>query len=184
MPILEQIPTTIRAGDSCQWYHADPDYSPDDEYVLTYSLLFPSGKISIVANDNGDGQWLVTLTAAANVLPANETISWAAVVTKDDERVTVNSGRLTSLPDLATMASHDGRTHIQKVLTALEARLEARASEEQLELTIGDKQVKLMTLGELIAAKKKYSAMLKQENYEQDLDQGLDTGGTIRVRLS
>ena len=182
--IHEQIPTTFRKGDTVSWYHEDADFSPDDGWALSYSLLYAGGKVTVTGSDNGDGRWLCTLAAASNTIDAGAVV-WVAHVSKDDDRYTVKDGRLTVTPDLADSGTteYDGRTHIQIVLAALEAALESRATSDQLEMSIGDKSIKLMTLDQLIQAKLKYEELRAAEIRTENAKQGNVTGTKARVRF-
>lgn len=60
----------------------------------------------------------------------------------------------------------DNRTHEEKVLDAINAVLESRATKEHLSYSIGGRSLALMTFDELIKAKSYYEALVKMQRGE------------------
>lgn len=105
-------------------------------------------------------------------------------VEKSGERHTVFSGKIEILPDLeAQGSSYDGRSHVKKVLDAIEAVLENRATKEIEESTIEGVQIKRIPHEQLIAMRSKYFAWHQQELAADRLARGMGTGRKILTRF-
>ncbi len=185
MPVLDSFPTEIRSGDTVKWLHSSQDYSPDDGWLLTYYLLTAAAKITVTGVDQGDGTWLCTLAMGSNTLAAGQA-SWEAKVrdaTTPTEQYTDATGVFKVLPNLATALSLDSRSHVRKVLDAVEAALEGAASNDQLEMTIGDKVVKYLSPLELEKLRSKYQAKWELELDRENVRRGGSSNNTVRVRF-
>lgn len=71
-------------------------------------------------------------------------------------------------------------SHAEKVLSAIEATLESRATKEQSELTIAGRQVKYISLTELLKIRQEYKQIVAQEKIANGLYQ--KTGTKIITR--
>lgn len=176
-------PTQLRAGDTWSWSRSFSDY-PAGTWTLAYSLLNSSGKISITAAADGT-DYLVTVAASSTANYTAGTYSGVARVTSGAESYTVWQGSIEVLPNLAAAPSFDDRTHARKMLEAIEAALESRASSSQVDLiqsAIGDRQV--MRKPELlIKLRDTYKLEVASEEAAARLAQGFGGRGRVMVRL-
>ena len=164
------IPTTeplaLRAGDSATWRISLCDYPAGAGWVLSYALLSASApKITFAAAADGDDH-LVTLTAATTATWAAARYSMMATVSDGTDRATVRLADIVVLPDLTAAANYDGRSHARKMLEAIEAALESRATAEQLdliELSIYNRTSK-RGQGVLLEYRSKYRAEVARED--------------------
>lgn len=164
------IPTTeplaLRAGDSATWRISLGDYPAGAGWVLSYALLSASApKITFAAAADGDDH-LVTLAAATTATWAAARYSMMATVSDGTDRTTVRLADIVVLPDLTAAANYDGRSHARKMLEAIEAALESRATAEQLdliELSIYNRTSK-RGQGVLLEYRSKYRAEVARED--------------------
>lgn len=90
--------------------------------------------------------------------------NWSLQVSKDDYRQTLDQGQLTIRPDPATLtAGSDTRGHLEKVIAAIEAMIENRASRTEQEYTIADRAIKHIPIPELLVWRDRYKFQLAQE---------------------
>ena len=76
----------------------------------------------------------------------------------------LESGSTRVLQDVALLAAgHDARSHAEKVLEALEAVLEGRASKDQMSYSIKGRSLALTPLADLLAMRKAYRAELASQ---------------------
>jgi enamine deaminase RidA (YjgF/YER057c/UK114 family) len=122
------------------------------------------------------GPQSIDLEAAAEgyghrfLAPATDTAGWAAGeywyslrATNGVDVVEVESGQITIKPDLAALeAGHDGRAHVQKVLDAIEAVLEKRATLDQQRYTINNRELWRTPIPELLVLRDRYRAELRR----------------------
>ena len=152
---LYKIPKIITVGTSVSWGFFLTDF-PASSWDLTYSLTMPGRSISISAVADGDN-FLIELPYADTALYKAGVYDYQAHVDNGEERYLVDSGTVTITDDLSTKTcGNDGRTHTKRVLDAIEAVIENRASKTQLTQSAAGVEVQHMTMEQLISARDKY----------------------------
>lgn len=117
---------------------------------------------SIAASDGSD-QWSLIVPAATSDGWVPGLYRWAVRVTNGGEKVTANSGTIYVDPDPAD-TSVDARSHARKVLDALDATIEGRASQTDLETTFDDgRAIKRLSHKELVDMRKIYAGKVSAE---------------------
>ncbi len=77
--------------------------------------------------------------------------------------VEIEAGQITIKPDLASIsATHDGRNHVQRVLDAIEAVLERRATQDQEKYKINNRELWRTPLSELLVLRDRYRSELRR----------------------
>jgi len=74
-------------------------------------------------------------------------------------------------------------THARRVLTAIEAVIEGRASKDQEEYTIGTRSLKRTPIKDLLVLRDAYKAEVAHEDAQYRLAQGLPNPRKVRVRF-
>jgi hypothetical protein len=176
------------AGDTLDFVDTVAAYPASDLWTLKYRLVpqFTSpaqSPITLTASAEGD-DYRVQAMAATTALWAAGFYSWARWVEKGAMRIGLGSGRLQVNADPATaVAGLDTRTHARKVLDAIEAVLENRATKDQEEYSIEGRSLKRTPLADLIALRSQYSIEVQREERAARAAAGLGTGRTIGVRF-
>lgn len=164
-------PLVVRAGESWAWARTDlAEHYPASDWSLIYALRNADHHIDLTADAESDDTFSIDLGPAvtADYPPGDYLwLAWAQrfeietttetdpetgeeieVETETDTlaaRHQVGTGTLRILPDLSLAAAYDPRTWAKRMLDAVEAVLEARASTDQLDLvdtTLGDRGMK------------------------------------------
>ena len=174
-------PTTLRAGDTWQWRREDlaSDF-PATTWTLTYYFRNATGKFDVSASADGSSFAVSVAKATTAALPPGDW-DWLAVVESASERFEADAGRLTIQPNLATSAPYDGRSFARRMLEAIEAALESRATTDQLDLldsAMGDRSLS-RDKGALIALRTQFRAEVQAE----DNKARIKAGGAPRNRL-
>lgn len=184
-------PTNIVAGDTYTWQVSCPDYPASDGWALKVTITNVTIRKQIDAATASDGKSFdVTLPSATSddltvVGPYTITeVVWRGTGASL-ERHTVYTGTVNVTADMTTSGTAaDLRTHARKVLEAIEAAIEGRATRGQLDTTvIGDRQVKYLAPGELLKWRSFYSNEVKREEAAARIAQGLDGGNRMVVRF-
>ena len=143
MPTPTNEPLELRAGTTWAWRREDlADYPATDGWTLKYWFKKSGavlGNFSIDASASG-AAFAVSVAATTTKDYAAGAWTWVAQVTKGAEIYDVDSGKLTILPRYDQAADLDDRTHARRMLDAIEAALEGKATSSQLDLisyTIG-----------------------------------------------
>lgn len=187
IPVRE--PSDIVAGDTIKWYRLDltGDFPATDGWSLAYTLRLRSGtgnKIAIAAAASGDGFLIAVAAATSAAYPAGE-YELEGYVTKSTERYRVYLGTCLVRPNLAGEAdgAHDSRSHAERVLDAIEATIEGRASNDQLEYTVAGRSLRRMAFAELHAFRSLYRAEVAREKEAERIRRGLGSRRNIYVRM-
>ena len=136
---MSNEPGQIVAGDSVDWTENLNDY-PAPDWVLHYALFNKDGNYSFDAGADGTGHkaaLTAATTAATTAAWAAGRYDWASYVTKGAERESVATGAIIIKAHPAAGVPLDGRTHARKMLDALEATLEGKATTQDLDLVKG-----------------------------------------------
>lgn len=182
MTVPTTEPTAITAGDTIAWTRSLADYPASSGWTLSYALRSATGMIDITASASG-ADHAVSVAASVSKTWTPGTYAWAAFVTKAAERYEVARGEILVRPNLAQAAPLDDRTHARKVLDAIEAVIEGRASKDQEEYTIGDRSLKRTPIVELIRLRGVYRGEVRREQQAQAIAKGLSSGANIFVRF-
>lgn len=179
VPTVE--PTQVRAGDTWTWSRSLSDY-PAPTWTLAYSLLNATSKISITASASG-ADHLVSVAAATTAGYTAGTYSASARVTSGAEAYTVWTGVIEVSPNLAAKTSYDDRSHARKVLEAIEAVLEGRATTDQQSVTIGDRSIEKMPIADLLKLRDSYKLEVASEEAAARLSSNIGGRGRVMTRL-
>jgi len=156
-------PTEITAGDTWTWSRSLSDYLASDSWTLSYALVNVDNLITITATADGDDH-LVEVAAATTAGYAPGSYNWQAYVIKSGERYQVDSGVLEVKPNFAEQtAGYDGRSHVKKVLDALDALIEGKATSDQLAYSIAGRSISKMSPEELIKWRDLYAGRYQRE---------------------
>lgn len=177
------MPSSFRAGDSVSWSVSHPEYLPSAGWSLAYTLTHPTlSKISISASGSGD-VFGVSLAVATTANYAAGDYYYVASMTNGSTALTFDAGAITIEPNLAAATNYDGRTFARRMLDAIEAALEGRASSLDLELEIQGRRIRHYTPAELITWHSHFKAAVAREQRADRLRRGLGSNAKVLVRL-
>lgn len=181
-------PSVILAGYTLQWEKTLSDY-PASEYTLKYSIRGPQA-IDITAAADGDDH-LVDINAADTEVWQEGDYWWHSYVEKGTgatfERYQIAEGRLTIKADPEALeADYDGRSHAKTMLDAIEATLQGKATDSQLDIlvkSLGDKNIQ-RNPELLIKWRDIYKREYQSELAAEMLKKGLGTPRRVGVRFT
>ena len=179
------IPGLIFAGDVVTW--PDGGLATDQQgnplpaavsgaWALSYRIAGPAAPVTLTSTSAGTG-WTTTLPmAASNKLLAGR-YAWQAFATDGaGNRATVGVGQLVVETDLARAGTgFDGRSRAQRIVDAIEAELEARATGGGLvvEYTIGGRNLKKETAANLMTLRGQWLVVIARERRAESMRQGM-----------
>lgn len=178
---MATLQNLITAGDTLDFTTSVPEYLASDGWTLKYRLAPRAAGTAIDITATPDGaDYDVQVAAATTIGWATGWYTWTAFVEKAAERYTVDRGQLEIRAASTTLAAGvDNRTHARKVLDAIEAVLESRATVDQQEYAIAGRSLKRMAIDELMRFRRIYQSEVKAE----ELAAGIGTVKTLQVRL-
>lgn len=160
------LPNPLTAGDTLALTASVSDYPASAGYTLKYRLAPRAAgtAIDITATAAGD-DYAVAVAASTTLTWATGFYTCTKFVEKAGERYTVDRGQLEIRAASTTLAAAtDGRTHARIVLDAINAVIEARATKDQEEYTIGSRSLKRIPIAELIKFREYYQAKVNAED--------------------
>jgi len=179
---MMNIAKEITAGDSIKWIETLSGCPASDGWTLKFVLVNGSAKIELSASADGDDH--------AVVAPSVTTSSWSpgryryqAYAEKAGERHTVGTGMVDILPNFATAETLDSRTHAEKVLHAIEAVIEKRATKDQESYTIKGRSLSRTPLPDLLVLRDRYRSELRAAKRAEKVRAGQRPGTKIHVRF-
>ncbi len=171
-PILDNEPSSLRAGDTAVWNKdLSSDFPATGGWALTYTLTLQSDlskRLQVAAAANG-AAFLMTLTAAQTAPLTVGTYNLFGHVSKAAERYQIFAGPLEVKPDLAVLATGDSRSTVKKTLDAIEAVVLGRAAVDQMSMEIQGRRLDKTPIPDLIALRDKYKALYAQELQAESL---------------
>lgn len=175
----------IVVGDTLDFSTEVPQYTPADGWTLKYRLIpRVTGTAITLTSAPSDGVHRVQVGPSTTANWTAGHYSWVSWVEKTGARYTVGEGQVTLKPDPAAVNSPlDNRSHARKVLEAINAVIEKRATIDQQEFTIGDKSLKRMTVTELIKFRQVYANEVAAEDAADRLQAGRPPKNRILTRF-
>lgn len=176
------MPSRFAAGDTLKFKRSLSDY-PATAWTLTYELRNASATVTLTGTADG-ADHLVEVAAATTAAWTAGRYAWRAYVTAGAERYEVERGTVEIDPDFAAIAATDTRSHAEKVLAAIEAVIEGRASKDQESYTIEGRSLQRTALEDLLRFRSRYQAEVERERRAERLRRGLGGGQRVQVRLA
>ena len=182
---------TIVAGDTLDFTVSVADYPASAGWTLKYRLTprFATpvqAPVTLSATTNANGaDYNVQAAPATTAAWAAGIYAWARWVEKTGARQTLDeSGLLIVKADpSATAQGFDARGHARKVLDAIEAVIEGRATKDQEEYTIGNRRLIRTPLPELIKLRQLYRGEVASEEAAGNLIAGTALAAKLQVRF-
>lgn len=119
----------------------------------------------------GAGAFKIELSAAETALYVAGEYVYSIVLFSDDDRFTLETGRVHVLSDSDSAAS-DYRTQNEKTLANLEAAINGIATSGQLETSINGRSIKRMGAEELIKLHSYFTRKVKEEQNQAKFGKG------------
>ena len=182
-----QVPSELQLGDFWAWKREDlvNDY-PTSLYSLSYEFHEDSGgggshKFTATATETSSA-YIVEIASATTANYSAGDYKYYAFITRtsDSERITVDEGLTTVTLNFGT-TNADVRTHAKKVLDAIEAVIENRASMDQQSMSIAGRSLSRMSIDDLMTFRDRYKAEYLKEVKIARIKNGLGSGNTIKV---
>tara|TARA_R100000479_G_scaffold164263_1_gene103063 strand:+ start:343 stop:933 length:591 start_codon:yes stop_codon:yes gene_type:complete len=185
----KQEPDLLVVGDRWTWRRPDlvTDY-PTADYALTYEFHEDSGgggshKFTITATETTT-DYIVEIASATTASYTAGEYNWYAFITRssDSQRIAIDEGH-TKLELNFANTNADNRSHAKKVLDAIQAVLENRASQDQMSYSIAGRSLSRMTIDDLMRFRDRYRAEYNREIKLKRIKNKQDTGNTIKARF-
>lgn len=182
-------PLAVTAGDTVTWTRTLADYPASAGWVISYTLINASAKITITGSASGDDH-LISASAATTTAWAAGNYDWQAAVSKAAERYTVGSGRISIKPSFAAVATLDQRSNMRKALEQLEAcyvdyisNQQGHVAEYEISTGSGSRRMKFRNAAEIWQQIEKLRREVAQEDQAARLAAGISPRRRVLVRF-
>lgn len=173
------LPGSISAGLTFKKTVNLPAYPADKGWVLHVYLRGKSA-IDLMSTASGS-QHIIEASAATTEAWAAGNYGYSVRASNSGEVFEVENGTINILPDMGTVTEGDFRSHAQKVLDAVEAVIEGRASLDQERYRINNRELYRTPLADLLRLRATYRNEVNQEKAKACGKSPF--GQTIRVQL-
>lgn len=137
--------------------------NPAPDWSLEILLRGPQAIDLVGAAD--DTQHRFTVAASVTATWAAGDYWFSVRASQGTEVQLIDEGQITIRPDLAQIAgAYDGRSHVEKVLTAIEAVIEGRATIDQQSYQINNRSLARTPIADLLLLRTKYRDELRRAN--------------------
>jgi hypothetical protein len=162
-------PLEITIGETLEFEKDFADF-PADEWTVIYYLRGAGTGIDIAGTPDGTTHCFTAPTTDTDNLTAG-LYYYQAIATKDGEKHKVDEGTTTAIASLAalnTSNTYDGRSNAKKIVDAIDAMMDEKATADQKRYKIGaagsERELERLTMSELLEARKFYAKIVNAEN--------------------
>lgn len=167
---LSAMPSRLVAGDSLALalVQAAQDYPAADGWSAKLTLVPIAGGTPLeISGSGGLDSWDFSVTSAQTAPLVAGIFRWSTSAVNTGERTTLDSGQIQVLAD-PSATNVDARSHARKVLDALNATIEGRATTTQLEVEFEDgRRIKHMENSEILKLRREYVRKVAAEEYRR-----------------
>jgi hypothetical protein len=179
-------PNELQLGDFWSWKRTDlsTDY-PTASYSLSYEFNLVEGStaanFTLTATESND-EYIIETSNTTSYTAGQ--YNWVSYITRssDSARIKLSEGFTEIQENYATTTS-SVRSHAKKVLDAIEAVIENRATMDQSSMSIAGRSLSRLTIDELLQFRDRYKADYLKEVKKPRIKNKKDSGNTIKVRF-
>ena len=180
---LTNIPTSFRAGDTVAWTESLSDYTTTDGWTLKFRFSGPQ-QIDVDSTADGAAHAITIDAATSGGYIAGVYQFQRYVENTDGRRITLQTGSVEILENLtARTGVYEGRSFARRMLDAIEAVMEGRATQRQKSMSIKDRAIELLSPAELVVERYRWQRIVAQEEQDARIAQGQPAGNRIVTRF-
>ena len=170
--------TKFRIGFKYEWNETIDNY-PSSSYTAKITFTNATATATITATANNDGSY--KFTVAGNTFTTAGDYRAALYIVDGSENILIKETDVVVLPSVSSAT--DLRSHNKKVLDAIKAVLENRATTDQQSISIAGVSLSRMSIDQLLQLKNYYEQLYKQEQREEAMERGEKLYNSIQVKL-
>lgn len=175
-------PDTIIAGDTIKWKKSFSDYKVSEGWELSYKIGGVADKTLDFGTEitaSGD-DFLISIPESTSTSWGNGEYWYRGQVSKGGEKFTVSDGtfKVTNVSKF-----YEAIAHTKKVLDAIDAVIEDRATKDQESYTIKGRSLSRTPLADLLTLKSTYTTKYNQLKKAEKLNKGQKGSRIIQTRF-
>ena len=170
--------TKFRIGFKYSWDEVIENY-PSSSYTAKITFTNATATATITATANDDGSY--KFTVAGNTFTTAGDYRATLYIIDGGDNILIEEIDITVLPSVSSAV--DARSHSKKVLDAIKAVLENRATVDQQSISIAGVSLSRMSIDQLLQLKNYYEQLYKQEQREEAMERGEKSPNSVQVKL-
>lgn len=182
---LTSEPEELVIGDRWTWKRPDLaiDY-PSSDYTVSYTADKQGAGTTTFSITATGTEHTVEVASATTAGYTPGTYAWQLYVTRtsDSQRKSIASGTWSVIANLSASTA-DPRSHVKKVLDAIEATIEGRASIDQMSYSIQGRTLSRTPLADLLKLRDDYKSEYAAELNNERRKHGKPARNRLLVRL-
>lgn len=179
-----QVPEELQIGDYWAWKITNlaSDY-PLADYSLSYEFNLIDGStasnFTLTATESGT-DYIIEVSDSTSYTKGS--YNWISYITRtsDSARLKLDEGYIEIQENYSTTTS-SVRSHVKKVLDAIEAVIENRASMDQSSMSIAGRSLSRLTIDELLTFRDRYKAEYMKEVKKARVKNNRGSGNKVGV---
>lgn len=180
MSIATYEPDRLTIGDLWTWKKSFSGYPASEGWALTYYFSNAATAFNFDAIASND-DYLVSVTSPEGVAAGKFT--WRAFVSLDGDRIQVGQGTAEIFTNPIDATSGDFRSHAAKVVEAIEAVIENRATKDQENYSIEGRSLSRTPVADLLVLRDRYRLELQQEKMRENFAKGRPGRRTVKINF-
>jgi len=179
-------PNELQLGDFWAWKKTDlSDDYPTASYSLSYEFNLVDGStaanFTLTATESND-EYIIETSSTTSYTAGQ--YNWVSYITRSNDlaRIKLSEGFTEIQQNYATTTS-SVRSHVKKVLDAIEAVIENRATMDQSSMSIAGRSLSRLTVDELMTFRDRYKTEYLKEVKQARIKNKKDSGNSIKVRF-
>lgn len=184
--IPTRVPDKINAGDTVKFTISNSDYpATTGSWVLTFIFINGDNKITMTSSADGEDH-AVAEVPADTAKYAQGLYYWKCYANDGTDRYQIAEGRTEILQNIehTNVKSSDLRSHVKKVLDAVEAVIEDRASDSDLSMSVDGQSITNFTPEQLTDLRDKYRGLYTKELNRERTQQGRNSRRNKKIRFT
>jgi F0F1-type ATP synthase epsilon subunit len=179
-------PSELQLGDFWAWKKTDlSDDYPTADYSLSYEFNIIDGATAVnftLSASESNNEYVIETTDTSSYTKGE--YNWVSYITRasDSARIKISEG-FTEIQDNYATTAASVRSHAKKVLDAIEAVIENRATMDQSSMSIAGRSLSRLTIDELLTFKNRYKAEYLKEIKKARLKNNKASGNLIKARF-
>ena len=160
-----KVPEKITSGYSYEFALDLPEYPPSEGWAVSLALRLPGFDAQEIEAVHNGSVYVFTISPSVSGALPGGLAAWQCSAERSDERVLIDSGRMEIAPDLLADDT-DPRSKAEIMIDAIDAVLQDRATDGQAEIMYKERQLKYMSVGELLRLRNYFSTLLPEVQNE------------------
>jgi F0F1-type ATP synthase epsilon subunit len=179
-------PNELQLGDFWAWKKTDlSDDYPTADYSLSYEFNIIDGAAAVnftLSASESNNEYIIETTDTSSYTKGE--YNWVSYITRtsDSARIKISEG-FTEIQDNYATTTTSVRSHAKKVLDAIEAVIENRATMDQSSMSIAGRSLSRLTIDELLTFRNRYKSEYLKEIKKARLKNNKASGNSIKARF-